>query len=101
MIDGVKIRMGGEEYEIPPLTLKQIRRLKDQIAVLGTLSGVMQDEQIDAVVEIVWQAMARNYPDLRKEQVEDLIDLGNASRIIAAIMGVSGFVPGEPGPGES
>ena len=84
--------MGGEEYEVPPLTLGQLRRIMPKIKDLQ--SGDV-DLVMDALCEIVQVAMSRNYPSMTTERVADLIDLGNRDFIMAAVLGNSGLKLGE------
>ena len=56
---------------------------------------------MDCIVDVVHAAVIRNYPALTKEEVEDLIDLGNAAVIIKAVMGQSGLVRKDGAPGEA
>jgi hypothetical protein len=92
MIPGIKIPMGDHEYEVPPLTLGQLRRLQARTADLssGDAGKVMM-----AICEIVQAAMSRNYPNITVENVEELIDLGNREKVIAAVLGSSGLKLGE------
>ena len=92
MIPGVKIPMGDHEYEVPPLTLGQLRRLQSRLADLSSGDTALV---MGAVCEIVQAAMSRNYPNLTVENVEELIDLGNRERVIAAVLGNSGLKLGE------
>lgn len=92
IVDGIKIKMAGKEYVVPPLNFKQLRTLKPKIESLNNLAGVPDDAQFDAVVEIVHAALSRNYPELSKDDVEGIIDLANLKTVIGAIMGVSGLV---------
>jgi len=91
LIDGVVIKMGGKEYTVPPLNFKRIRALKPQIEQLSTSNSTLNDEQMDVAIEVVHSAMERNYPDLRKEHIEEMLDLGNVHKVLSAIMGVSGM----------
>lgn len=93
IIDGVKIKMGGKEYEVPALSFGQLRRLMPKIASLSAIGADIQPEQMDAITEIVHAALSRNYPDITREAVEDMIDLRNAGAVISAVMGQSGLVP--------
>lgn len=98
LIDGKTIRMGGNEYVVPPLTFKQLRALTPKLDIIASIpDGKMpDDEQMQAMIDVVHSALSRNYPDVTAEAVEDMIDLGNVQPIIAAIMGVSGLLePGE------
>jgi hypothetical protein len=91
MIEGVKTNMGGIEWVVPPLNIRQIRTLGPKLAELGGLSAAATAEQLDIIVEVVQRALTRNYPDVTIEQVEEMLDLGNANDIILAIMGLSGL----------
>jgi hypothetical protein len=94
MIPGVTIEMGGQEWQVPPLTLGQLRRLWPKITDLTSQDTLLI---MDAVCEIVAAALSRNYPDMTIERVADLIDLENRERVVNAVMGGSGFLAGEAG----
>ncbi|MFZ5658770.1 MAG: hypothetical protein ACOY5C_02810 [Pseudomonadota bacterium] len=103
MIDGIRITMGGQEYTVPPLNFKALRQYKAPIEGLKGLNPMaMADADLTLMVEIVHAALVRNYPDLRVEDVEDLLDLANAPIVLPAVFAVSGFEraqPGEAAPG--
>jgi len=92
MITGIKIQMGGQEWQVPPLTLGQLRRLQPLIAQL-TSGETLQ--VMEAVCELVAAALSRNYPDMTPDKAADLIDLGNRASVIDAVMGSSGMQLGE------
>ena len=94
MIDGVTLKLGGEGYVVPPMGLKDMRRLKDGIASLAMLSTQgrdMTDDQWKSMIELVLTTLRRNYPNLTKEKVEDFLDLGNVGPLFQAIMNASGL----------
>ena len=101
MIEGIVIQMGGKEFTVPALSLGQVRRLLPKIEKISTVNGLLNAEQMDCIVDVVHAAVIRNYPALTKEEVEDLIDLGNAAVIIKAVMGQSGLVRKDGAPGEA
>ena len=90
-----------------PLTLGQLRRLMPKVRQLSDISAQMGETQIGVLVDIVAAALQRNYPDITTEIVENLLDLGNASPVLNAVLSGSGLrqpvlPPGEgiaPGPG--
>jgi hypothetical protein len=98
LIEGVVIRMGGRDWTVPALTFKQLRQLQPQLERLSTAGPAASPDQIDAVSEIVRQALSRNYPEVTREEIEDMLDLGNAARVVTAILSGSGLV-GEVHPG--
>ena len=51
----------------------------------------MGETQIGVLVEIVAAALQRNYPDATAEMVENLLDLGNASAVLNAVLTGSGL----------
>jgi hypothetical protein len=92
MIPGVKIMMGDHEYEVPPLTLGQLRRLQPRLADLSSGDAGLI---MGAICEVVQAALSRNYPKITVEEVEELIDLNNRERVINAVLGGSGLKLGE------
>ncbi len=89
---GTELKLGGQTYVVPPLTLKQIQLLEPEITALG--SGTIA-EQAPRIVKIVHSALSRNYPELTAEQVADMLDLVNMSETVNAVMGVSGLKKAE------
>ena len=98
MIEGTEINMGGEAFIVPPLNFKRVKRLKASLETLSRLNPAtsdMTDKQLEAAIDVVHTALTRNYPDMERDRVEELLDLRNLPHVMAAIMGQSGFVQGE------
>src|SRR6516225_3481417 len=91
MLPGVTIAMGGRDWQVPPLTLGQLRRLMPKVRQLTEIGASMGETQITVLVEIVAAAMQRNYPEATVEMVENLLDLGNASAVLNAVLTGSGL----------
>jgi hypothetical protein len=91
MIPGVTIAMGGRDWLVPPLTLGQLRRLMPKVRQLTEIGATMGEVQIGVLVEIVASALQRNYPDATADVVENLLDLGNASIVLNAVLTGSGL----------
>lgn len=90
--EGEEISLGGDKYVVPALSLRQIRELAPKLDKLDAEgAGLPQAEQIGAVVDVMHAALSRNYPDMTKEQLLDLIDLGNMGAMIKAAMRTSGL----------
>lgn len=99
--EGEKLKLGDKEYVIPPLTWRRIREL---LPVLGRIKispvGLeITGEMLDDYATVILAALNRNYPDMTRESLEDVLDLGNAPQIFLAIMGMSGLIRGEMMPG--
>ena len=87
LIDGVMVRIAGQNYLLPPLNLKQIKKYAP------VLEGLRPDlTSIDAIVDVVHASMSRNYPDITKEQLEEMLDLGNVKVVLEAVTSASGLV---------
>ena len=100
MLPGVTITMGGRDWLVPPLTLGQLRRLMPKVRQLTEIGASMGETQIGVLVEIVAAALQRNYPEATAEMVENLLDLGNASAVLNAVLTGSGLKPGGVPAGE-
>ena len=85
--------MGGQDWLVPPLTLGQLRRLIPKVRQLTEIGASMGEPQIGVIVEIVAAALQRNYPDVTMDNVEDLLDLGNAGAVLNAVLTGSGLKP--------
>ena len=91
MIPGVAVAMGGQDWIIPPLTLGQLRRLMPEVRQLTEIGASMGETQINVLIDIVTAALQRNYPETTPENVENLLDLGNASAVLNAVLTGSGL----------
>lgn len=85
------IVLGAEEYQIPPLSFRSIQELKDDVEMLSSVVGVPTPEQRAAVARIIHASIARNYPELTLDNVEDMLDIGNMQTVLEAVMNVSGM----------
>jgi hypothetical protein len=101
--DGEKVRLGGREYVLPSLSVKQTRQLWEKIRGLnkGITEDSLPDKQHDAV-EVIHAALSRNYPSMTFEEAEDLVDMNNMRRLLLVVSGLSGLtVPGSGPVGET
>ena len=101
MIPGVPVAMGGQDWIIPPLTLGQLRRLMPKVRQLTEIGASMGEAQINVLIDIVTAALQRNYPETTPDKVENLLDLGNASAVLNAVLTGSGLKPGGATMGEA
>ena len=99
---GVWVRLGGEQYLIPPLSLNQPRVLEpriQQMQAAANASGSMPSLQsMDHATHILHAALSRNYDGISVETLGDLIDIGNVFAVLNAIMAASGLERGKVGP---
>lgn len=98
MIQGDNINMGGKDWVVPALSFRQLKEHKASINKLG--GGLAGEDQLEDVAVVVHAALSRNYPELTRDAVLDLLDLRNSAVCVASIMGQSGLVAmGEAGAG--
>src|ERR1700761_3156180 len=100
MIPGVAVAMGGQDWIVPPLPLGQLRRLMPKVRQLTEIGASMGEPQINVLIDIVTAALQRNYPETTPDKVEDLLDLGNASAVLNAVLTGSGLGRGGAARGE-
>jgi hypothetical protein len=101
MIPGVAVAMGGQDWIVPPLTLGQLRRLMPKVRQLTEIGASMGEPQINVLIDIVTAALQRNYPETTPDKVENLLDLGNASAVLSAVLTGSGLKLGGAAMGEA
>jgi hypothetical protein len=94
---GTKIRIGDEDFIVPPISLGQLRN--------GVLSKLQEHDELVAQGKtfetmeirgtIILEALRRNYPDFEEKRLFDFLDMANVGPIWLTILGASGFMPGE------
>lgn len=97
MYGGKEIKIEGESYTLPPISLGQLRngltekfKKHDELVKSGdfwefqTLRG-----------EIIFSAFKRNYPDFPEEKFFGFLDVSNISDLWLHILGASGITMGE------
>ena len=100
---GVWVVFGTEEYKVPALGFQAVIELQDKVKGLAEIGTAPTPEQADTVSEIVWRALRRNYPEIAKADVVDMLDLSNFQPVVSAVLNVSGFQRAKAGesPGEA
>jgi len=88
---GVSIRLGRRDYVVPPLSLAQLKRFAGELSRLSELphNGVVAPlpEQYDAVIELALAAIHRNYPEVTRAHLVEVVDLANFGPLIRAALG--------------
>lgn len=88
MVEGKEIKLGGKEFVLPPIPLSGLAKLGDRLQQIGT---GMSEEAISSLVDGIFYALRRNYPDMSRDFVADNIDLMNANDVLNAFVEVNGF----------
>lgn len=87
-VKGITLHLGGRNWVIPPLNLAALEQLQDQLA---QFSGGIDAASVAAVLDATTAALCRNYPDITREQVAEMVDLANMAEVMEAVMDVSGL----------
>lgn len=103
MIKGIPFELLGTTYIIPPLNLSALEAMQDK---LEAFEGGTDGKSITTVIDATLSALKRNYPEMTRDQVADMLDVGNMQDVMQAVMDVSGLKrkaleAGEAKPGEA
>lgn len=86
---GITLSLGGMDYILPPISLGALEQLQAGVAAFN--GDVTDGKQVSTVIDSALASLKRNYPDITREQVADMIDIGNMADVFAAVMDVSGL----------
>jgi hypothetical protein len=90
LIAGAKVILGGKEWIVPPLTIAQVQERWADIEKISGANDVLwkfTPEKVTAFLDVVLAAMSRNYPDLTRDNLAEMLDLGNALIVLRAVLG--------------
>lgn len=90
MIAGIALMLGGVAMLVPPLSLGSLELLQDRLAKLPELLPT-DPQAVGTIIDAAHAALVRNYPDITRERVGELVDLGNMGDVYEALMDVSGI----------
>ena len=103
--DGELLKVGDREFVVPPLNWRRIRKILPILERMKDIAGGgglrITESMLDDSITVIQEAVSRNYPEITRDELEDLVDLGNAPTLIMAVMGLSGLLQGEPAPAEA
>lgn len=106
---GVVVKIGGVEYQAPPLNITGLVTIEESGAMALRNSSKMRDK-VQGCLVIAVASLNRNYPDMTVEQLTEETEaqeLAPLMKAVAKLLDISGFVPagskatGEAKAGES
>lgn len=100
-VKGVPFQFGEQTYIIPPLSLGALEQLQEKIKQVNGNGDASDFNQVSTIIDCAHAAMKRNYPEMTREDVADLVDLSNMQDVFQAVMNVSGMVQATPESAES
>lgn len=95
---GIPIYFNSKEYIVPPLSVRQFR---DNLALLtepvGDVTPANAVERMNKFVPVIGMALRRNYPEMKDEELLDLLDLNTFVDALLAVQRASGMKAARPG----
>jgi hypothetical protein len=92
LIPGIEFNFGGgRKYLVPPLALGALERLQDRITKLNAATNALEPEAIATVIDASLAALKRNYPELKREDVAEMVDVGNMLDLIGCVLDTAGI----------
>lgn len=88
-VKGVEVDFGGVTLVVAPLNFAFLEDNGDRLKTL-TLD-TSDPAQVSFVVDALTSSLLRNYPEIERNHVRTIVDLGNLGDVIAALMDVSGL----------
>lgn len=87
-IKGIPLELGGETLIVPPINLGALEQMQEALA---SYTGGLDKVSMATVLDAAHAALRRNYPDMTREDVADVIDVANMQQVMEAVMDVSGL----------
>lgn len=95
---GVPVYFNGQEYIIPPLSVRQFR---DSLELLtepvGEVNSYNVRERMMRFVPVIGMALRRNYPEITDDNLLDWLDLNTFATVAVAVRTASGMKAAKPG----
>lgn len=89
-VKGIPFAFNNEDVlVIPPIAIGLLEQLQQRITEVD--GNATDSRQIATIIDTTHAALLRNYPDMTRDEVGALIDLGNMNDVFACVMDVSGM----------
>lgn len=91
-ISGIEHVFGDRAYTIPPLSLGALERLQGKLQALQDETNPLALSSVSTVVDAAHAALLRNYPEISREEVAELVDVSNMHEIVQKVLDVAGVL---------
>jgi len=91
---GTTIKIDGQAFVFAPLSLGAVEKL------LPALQG-FQPNDVSTVIDVAHKSLKRNYPEISRDDVADMIYMDQLEEVMGAVMAVSGLKNNKADAGES
>ena len=94
MPEETKITLGGADFAVRPLTLRQLRSVLPAFARAGAIGA---EDGVDAAIEILAATLSRDHPEITREMLLDTeASVQELAEAVTTVARLSGLVaPGE------
>lgn len=90
MIPGIEFPFSAtKKLIIPPMSLGALELMQDKLAIVPTLTAT-DPVAVKTMIDALHLALKRNYPEITRPEVAELIDVGNMGDIFECLMDVGG-----------
>ena len=101
-----KIKIKGIEFKfnetdtltIPPIPIGYLEQLQGRMSEVT--GDALDPKQVTTVIDTLHIALSRNYPEMTREEVGNLVDISNMFEVFECAMDVSGMKRKGLQPGE-
>lgn len=90
MIPGATINFGGTEYTVPPINLR-ISYLPEMDVLCKPDGEVPFGEYVKAASTVLFALFQRNYPDMSRDQFNEIVDLPMLKPVMTGMLQISGY----------
>lgn len=94
-IPGVKINLGGIEFVLAPLGLRLMREFEARGK--QTSENTTPEQAHDFNVDVILASLHRNYPDITRDDLEELLDSQNEQQALLSVFSQTGLERVTPG----
>lgn len=97
-MDTEKVTIGDREVSLAPLSFKAVRMFtkSGKLQRLASVSGFPTDEQMDIVLDLVFESIARLQPDITRDWVESNASFHELPALVPVVFRLSGFIGNDP-----
>lgn len=92
IIPGSQVQLGNAVYTIAPMNFATLKKVTPLLASFQTLGAMPSPADLDNMITVIWLALLRNHPKLKRSVVENGLDLSNIGTITSQAMSTSGVV---------
>lgn len=89
-LPGIAVELDGREYVIPPVSIGALMQVQSKLESISA-GNIMSAENMDTIITVAHAAIRRNYPEVTREQLLEMIDIGNLKDVFNAVVDVSGL----------